>query len=135
MSRTYHKYYSYAAGYNTEYYRSCARMLRNKHRQMLRNLLSFCELEELSERLYNIPKKECYDLWGAPMDFISYVSQKTFRWLECFGGGSDMELPFKSPSRNIRYLKTGLIIRSKLKGYPLHSRKRYSFKELISDEQ
>ena len=124
MSKSYHKHYSYATGKNTEYYRNCARIIRNKHSQMMRNLVPVCQPEELDEQLYHIPQRAVYDYWGAPADYRHSVSKATFHDLE-------EDMPSGFPERDIYWRRRNLIVRSRLKGYPGHNRKKYPYKDFL----
>ena len=129
MSKSYHKHYNYVTGCNTEYYRNCARFIRNKHNQMMRNLVPVCQPEELDEVLFHIHKKAVYDYWCAPADYRYSVSKATFDNLE---RDIPYHSPFDSPEESIYWRRRDLIIRSRLKGYPKHNRKRYPYKDLLS---
>lgn len=122
MSKSYHKYYNRVPGIagNTEHYRQMARLIRRMHREMLRNLVPVCTQEELDEVLYHIPKRAYYDLWLAPQDFHSFVSKRK--------QACELESCEDVPSET-RCLRSLLIERSRLKGYPLHRRREYSYKE------
>ena len=128
MSKSYHRHYNYASGMNTEYYRNCARFIRNKHNQMMRNLVPVCKPEELDEVLFHIPKKAVYDYWGAPADYRCSVSKATF---DAFTD-LENETSTGSPERDIYWRRRDLIVRSRLKGYPRHNRNKYPYKELLT---
>ena len=49
MSKSYYKHFSNATGKNTEYFRSCARQVRNKNKQMLRDLVPIFTPDTLDE--------------------------------------------------------------------------------------
>ena len=126
MSHSYHKVYSYTCGIkpNTDYYRSCGRKLRREHKDMLRYALDHGPLEAVDELLYHIPKRAVYDIMGAPHDYEFFETKLSL--------SNKIENLFVKEDHHkchVPDVRSYLIIRSRLKGYPLHSRKKYSFKE------
>lgn len=126
MSRSYYKIYSYTCGIKpqADYFRSRGRKIRHEHKTMLRYALDNCPLGEEDELLYHIPKRVEYDMMGAPHGYHSYETKSslTYRIEKLF----NKEYCCKGL---VPKLRSYMIIRSRLKGYPLHSRRRYSYKE------
>jgi len=127
MSKSFHYHYNYVSGKNTEHYRNCARFIRNKHNQMLRNLVPVCQPEELDEVLFHIPQKAVYDYWCAPADYRYSVSKATFNTV----ADLENERPSGSPERDIYNRRKDLIVRSRLRGFPRHNRPKYPYKDLL----
>ena len=127
MSRSYYKVYSYTCGIksNAAYFRSCAREYRRKHKSMLRYALDNRPLEEVDELLYTIPKRAVYDLWGAPHDYFLFETKSSLSD-KIDGVFHDW---FRYEYYCVEELRRYLIIRSRLKGYVLHRRRKYSYKE------
>ena len=127
MSRSYYKIYSYTCGIksNAEYFRSCAREYRRKHKNMLRYALDNRPLEEVDELLYTIPKRAVYDWWGAPHDYFFFETKSSLSD-KIDGVFHDW---FRYEYCCVEELRRYLIIRSRLKSYPLHRRRKYSYKE------
>jgi hypothetical protein len=128
MSKSYYKVYSYTCGSksNTDYYRSCGRKIRREHKNMLRYALDNRPLEEVDELLYHIPKRAVYDLWGAPHDYFIFETKRSLsRRIE------DLFIDEYHYKGLVPDLRSYLVIRSRLKGYPLHGRRKYSYKECM----
>ena len=80
MSRSYKKVIKqgFCTGSNTEYYRARKRMVRNKNRHMLRNLLANKDIEEIDDviTVVKIPR----NAWDEPTDgtYLIFKEDKDF---------------------------------------------------------
>lgn len=128
MSRSYHKFRKACSGYreNTIYFRSCARALRHKNRQMLRDLVPVCEYSELDETLYHIGKRGIYNDWIAPSDLMWLVPPPKFE---------EETDDYGDVHYKIQILRRKLIQRARYKCTPLHGRKKYSYKDILLQNQ
>ena len=128
MSKSYHKYQkaSSRCRRNTEYFRSCARALRHKNRQMLRDLVPVCEYSELDETLYHIGKRGIYNDWIAPSDPMWLVPPPKFE---------EETDDYGDVHYKIQILRRKLIQRARYKCTSLHGRKKYSYKDILLQNQ
>ena len=91
MSRSYKKYASAGIchGSNTKYYRDRNRNTRNKNKQIIRNTLKTCEIDDIEGfEFINNKKNHNYDCWNEPTDgkwhaksFREYLNNKCVRFL------------------------------------------------------
>ncbi len=123
MSRSYHKYLDYASGMNTKHFRACAKAIRRKNKQMLKDKVPVCYPEQLDEELFHHTKHGHYDYRDAPADYRIWTNKAKLV--------PDLDDPDSWVNSNIYQRRRTLIMRSRLSGFPEHHRKKYPYKDLL----
>lgn len=63
MSRSYHNSGRIPALKSKKYHLFCTKAVRQRNKQMLRDLVPVYSIDDLGEKLYHVSKNEVYDLW------------------------------------------------------------------------